>query len=291
MVMVKVARLLALPAQRRRFAARESGLLLNRPAFRQATILLAGANFGSGSSREQAAWALRQFGIRAVLAPSFGSIFQNNCYRNGLLPVVLPRADIEVLAVQAETGDLMLGIGRSNGMFSCPPGRTHPHWLIHRGVLWGCWLGRPHTAQPRPRSRNRKSPGHRVNPRASRPVTGSTRARRRPSPQPGGIGRSNGMFSCPPGRTHPHWVAHRGVRWGVLAWPATHCAAAAPQPELKIAWTSGKPARFLTRHRARPAPGAGPPRSPGGRAAITPPAEDRRAPAPGQVPGPPTPGA
>ena len=57
--------------------------ILNRSPFRQARFLLAGANFGSGSSREQAAWALRQFGFRGVLAPSFGAIFQNNCYRTG----------------------------------------------------------------------------------------------------------------------------------------------------------------------------------------------------------------
>lgn len=84
--------------------------VLNKPLFRQASFLLAGANFGSGSSREQAAWALRQFGIRAVLAPSFGSIFQNNCYRNGLLPVILPRDVIQDLAMQAETGGVTLTV-------------------------------------------------------------------------------------------------------------------------------------------------------------------------------------
>ena len=78
---------------------------------------------------------------------------------------------------------------------------------------------------------------------------------------------------------------------GVLAWPAAHCAAAAPRPDLKIAWTSGKPARFVAPHRARPESGAASPRSPGDRAAITPPAEDLRAPPPGAVPGPAVPSA
>lgn len=84
--------------------------VINRPAFRDATILLAGSNFGSGSSREQAVWALRQFGFRALLAESFGAIFQANCYRNGVLPVVLPRADLQDLAVTAEDGSLRLTV-------------------------------------------------------------------------------------------------------------------------------------------------------------------------------------
>ena len=84
--------------------------VLNRAPFREATILIAGANFGSGSSREQAVWALRQFGFRCVIAPSFGTIFRNNCYRNGVLPVVLPTADVEVLARDAEDGQLQLAV-------------------------------------------------------------------------------------------------------------------------------------------------------------------------------------
>lgn len=84
--------------------------VLNRAPFRQATVLIAGANFGSGSSREQAVWALRQFGFRCVIAPSFGTIFRNNCYRNGVLPVVLPAADVEALARDAEGGQLRLAI-------------------------------------------------------------------------------------------------------------------------------------------------------------------------------------
>jgi 3-isopropylmalate/(R)-2-methylmalate dehydratase small subunit len=100
--------------------------VLNRAPFRQAKFLLAGANFGSGSSREQAAWALRQFGIRAVLAPSFGAIFQDNCYRNGLLPVMLPRADVEALAQEAQAGGLALAVDLEKQSLEAPGGRNWP---------------------------------------------------------------------------------------------------------------------------------------------------------------------
>ena len=66
--------------------------VLNRPAFRGASILVAERNFGCGSSRENAVYALYDYGFRAVIAPSFGDIFYNNCFKNGLLPIVLPAA-------------------------------------------------------------------------------------------------------------------------------------------------------------------------------------------------------
>ena len=72
--------------------------ILNQSRFRQASILLAGPNFGCGSSREHAPWALKDFGIRAILAPSFADIFFTNCFSNGLLPVALPMEAIEALA-------------------------------------------------------------------------------------------------------------------------------------------------------------------------------------------------
>lgn len=72
--------------------------VLNRPGFRKAPILLAGANFGCGSSREHAVWALEDYGIRCVIAPSFGAIFQGNCVRNGILPLVLPEPAVAALA-------------------------------------------------------------------------------------------------------------------------------------------------------------------------------------------------
>lgn len=76
--------------------------VLNREPYRKAQILLSGANFGCGSSREHAVWALREWGIRAIIAPSFGAIFQGNCVRNGILPVVLENRAVEALARQVE---------------------------------------------------------------------------------------------------------------------------------------------------------------------------------------------
>lgn len=104
----------------------QPGFVLNREPFRRASILIAGANFGSGSSREQAVWALRQFGFRAVLASSFGTIFQNNCYRNGVLPVTLPRAEVERLAQAAEGGTLTLTVDLENNRIECPDGTQLP---------------------------------------------------------------------------------------------------------------------------------------------------------------------
>ncbi|WLT30220.1 3-isopropylmalate dehydratase small subunit [Geothrix sp. PMB-07] len=72
--------------------------VLNQAPYRGASILLAGPNFGCGSSREHAPWALKDFGIRAILAPSFADIFFNNCFANGLLPLILPMEAIEALA-------------------------------------------------------------------------------------------------------------------------------------------------------------------------------------------------
>ncbi|MEE9588456.1 MAG: 3-isopropylmalate dehydratase small subunit [Hyphomicrobiaceae bacterium] len=78
--------------------------VLNKPAYRNATILLAGENFGCGSSREHAPWALLDFGIRCVIAPSFADIFYNNCFKNGILPITLPQEEIDKLFDDAERG-------------------------------------------------------------------------------------------------------------------------------------------------------------------------------------------
>lgn len=72
--------------------------VLNQPAYAGASILLAGPNFGCGSSREHAVWALAEFGIRCIIAPSFGAIFHTNCIRNGLLPIVLDSDTLHELA-------------------------------------------------------------------------------------------------------------------------------------------------------------------------------------------------
>ncbi len=78
--------------------------ILNREPFCQAQILVAGANFGSGSSREQAVWALLGFGIRSIIAPSFGEIFHGNCLRNGILPIILPNSVVRDLMSLANDG-------------------------------------------------------------------------------------------------------------------------------------------------------------------------------------------
>ena len=78
--------------------------VLNKPAYKNAKILVAGANFGCGSSREHAPWALLDFGFRVVFAPSFADIFYNNCFKNGILPIALPQDIIDKLMDDAERG-------------------------------------------------------------------------------------------------------------------------------------------------------------------------------------------
>ena len=78
--------------------------VLNKPAYQNAKILVAGANFGCGSSREHAPWALADFGIRCVIAPSFADIFYNNCFKNGILPITLPQSEIDKLLDDASRG-------------------------------------------------------------------------------------------------------------------------------------------------------------------------------------------
>ena len=78
--------------------------VLNKPAWREAKILIAGENFGCGSSREHAPWALLDFGISCVIAPSFADIFYNNCFKNGMLPIILPQEDMDRLMDDADRG-------------------------------------------------------------------------------------------------------------------------------------------------------------------------------------------
>ncbi|HEV2264727.1 MAG TPA: 3-isopropylmalate dehydratase small subunit [Stellaceae bacterium] len=78
--------------------------VLNQPAYRKAEILVAGENFGCGSSREHAPWALLDFGIRAVIAPSFADIFHSNCLKNGILPIALPAETVAQLMDDARKG-------------------------------------------------------------------------------------------------------------------------------------------------------------------------------------------
>jgi 3-isopropylmalate/(R)-2-methylmalate dehydratase small subunit len=78
--------------------------VLNKPQYRAAKILVTGENFGCGSSREHAPWALLDFGIRCVIAPDFADIFYNNCFQNGILPVRLPQSDVDKLMDDANRG-------------------------------------------------------------------------------------------------------------------------------------------------------------------------------------------
>jgi 3-isopropylmalate/(R)-2-methylmalate dehydratase small subunit len=78
--------------------------VLNQPAYRSAEILVAGDNFGCGSSREHAPWALLDFGVRCVISTSFADIFFNNCFKNGILPIVLPQEQVDVLMADARKG-------------------------------------------------------------------------------------------------------------------------------------------------------------------------------------------
>jgi len=78
--------------------------VLNKPQYRETEILVAGDNFGCGSSREHAPWAIKDFGIRCVISTSYADIFFNNCFKNGILPIVLPKVQVDVLMKDAEKG-------------------------------------------------------------------------------------------------------------------------------------------------------------------------------------------
>lgn len=105
----------------------DPGFVLNDPAYAQARILLAGENFGCGSSREHAVWALAEYGFRAIVAPSFNPIFRGNCIANGVLPVELPRATIDEIAADA-TAELgrTLTIDLERRGIVTPSGRRYP---------------------------------------------------------------------------------------------------------------------------------------------------------------------
>ena len=78
--------------------------VLNKPQYRNAEIIVAGDNFGCGSSREHAPWAIKDFGIRCVISSSFADIFYNNCFKNGILPIILPKRQVDLLMTDAEKG-------------------------------------------------------------------------------------------------------------------------------------------------------------------------------------------
>lgn len=99
--------------------------ILNRPAFRGAPILITGRNFGCGSSREGAVWALMGLGLRCVIGESFGDIFYNNCFQNGMLPIVLPKATVDWLAAAAG-GGAPARVDLADGIIVAPDGAAIP---------------------------------------------------------------------------------------------------------------------------------------------------------------------
>ena len=106
--------------------AADPGFVLNQPAYRGASILIAGPNFGCGSSREHAPWALLDFGIRCIIAPGFASIFYENALKNGILPAVLPEPEAAQLAAwaQAEGERAVLTVDLAQKTITDPAGAT-----------------------------------------------------------------------------------------------------------------------------------------------------------------------
>ncbi|MEO8114962.1 MAG: 3-isopropylmalate dehydratase small subunit [Phenylobacterium sp.] len=98
--------------------------ILNRPEYKDAGVLVAGDNFGCGSSREHAPWALLDFGIRCVISTSYADIFYNNCFQNGLLPVVLGAAEVQDLMEEAKGGNHMVTVDLEAQTVVSPSGRT-----------------------------------------------------------------------------------------------------------------------------------------------------------------------
>jgi len=96
--------------------------VLNRPAYAGANLLIAGDNFGCGSSREHAPWALLDFGIRCVIAPSFADIFYNNCFQNGLLPIALPEDQVKALMDEAKGGNHLFTVDLESQAVVSPSG-------------------------------------------------------------------------------------------------------------------------------------------------------------------------
>jgi 3-isopropylmalate/(R)-2-methylmalate dehydratase small subunit len=116
--------------------------ILNRPPYRQAEILITGPNFGCGSSREGAVWALQELGIRAILGSSFGDIFFANCFQNGILPLVVDKAIVDSLAAEiaASQGAGKIGIDLEAQVITAPSGKQYPFAVDPRrrtGLLEG----------------------------------------------------------------------------------------------------------------------------------------------------------
>ena len=110
--------------------------MLNKPAYRKAQILVAGENFGCGSSREHAPWALLDYGIRCVISTAFGDIFYNNCFKNGILPIRVSPEDLEKLFDDADRGDPgpgRAGVAEESGVDGSSGSRAHRVTGTRRG--------------------------------------------------------------------------------------------------------------------------------------------------------------
>lgn len=99
--------------------------VLNKPAYENASVLIAGDNFGCGSSREHAPWAILDQGIRCVIAPSFADIFFNNCFKNGILPIALPQEVCNALAAQAGGGNHVFTVDLPTQTVTAPDGTEY----------------------------------------------------------------------------------------------------------------------------------------------------------------------
>jgi 3-isopropylmalate/(R)-2-methylmalate dehydratase small subunit len=105
--------------------AEKPDFVLNKEPYRTASILVAGENFGCGSSREHAPWSLLDFGIRCVIAPSYADIFFNNCFKNGILPIVLPQDQVDALMADAEKGaNAIITVDLESQEITRPDGET-----------------------------------------------------------------------------------------------------------------------------------------------------------------------
>jgi len=102
----------------------KSDFVLNRPEYRGASVLIAGDNFGCGSSREHAPWALQDYGIQCVISSSFADIFFNNCFNNGLLPVVLKPEEVQALMDEAKGGNHVFTVDLESQTVTAPSGAT-----------------------------------------------------------------------------------------------------------------------------------------------------------------------
>jgi 3-isopropylmalate/(R)-2-methylmalate dehydratase small subunit len=102
----------------------KTGFVLDDPRFAGAGVMIAGDNFGCGSSREHAPWALLDFGIRCVISSSFADIFYNNCFQNGLLPIVLPRDQVRALMGEAKGGNHVFSVDLAAQTVIAPSGEV-----------------------------------------------------------------------------------------------------------------------------------------------------------------------